>query len=216
MDFLTLLSETAQGYTAVLVVIDHLSKMAHFLLTRDDTGAVKTAQLFLDNIFKLHGLPRSITSDQDRQFMFLFWKELFNLLGTKLHISITKYLETDGQSKHTIQTLEEYLHTFVSYNQKDWDLKLPLGEFFYNASTQDSTHLPPFQVVNNHLPYIPATLLAVSFDKPLKPETKTFLKNINSTLSTCQTILQQLKFTTPLYKFLKPTPTEVEARKNAI
>jgi hypothetical protein len=215
MDFLTPLPETARGYTAVLVVIDRLSKMAHFLPTRDDAGAVKTAQLFLDNIFKLYGLPRSITSNQDGQFMSIFWKELFNLLGTKLRMSTTKHPETDRQSERTIQTLEEYLHTFISYNQKDWDLKLPLGEFSYNASTQDSTHFPPFQVVNNHLPYTPATLLAAPLDKPLKPETKTFLKNINSTLSTCQTILQQLKFTIPPYRFLKPTPIETEARKNA-
>jgi hypothetical protein len=215
MDFLTKLPETSQGHTAILVVVYRLSKRAHFLATRDNDDAVATTRTFLDNIFKLHGMPRSITLDQDGCFVSTFWKKLCGLLGTKLRMSTTKHPQTDGQSERTIQTLEEYLRSFISYNQKDWDQKLSLAEFAYNASTFDTTKLTPFQVDNNHQPYTPTALLAMPENEVFAPKTKQLLKTINTTLTTCQNTLKTLKLQLLPPKPENPTTLKQIARANA-
>jgi hypothetical protein len=92
-----------------MVVVDRLSKMAHFIPTRDDANAPGTTRLFLDNIYKLHGMPDLVTSDRDSKFVSNFWQEFFRYLSTKLKLSSSKYLQTNGQFERTIQTLEEYL-----------------------------------------------------------------------------------------------------------
>lgn len=87
MDFLTHLPQTQKGHTAIMVVVDRYSKMAHFIPTKDIATATQTAQLFLDHIFRIHGLPNDFVSDQDSKFTSLFWKTLWTLLGTKLKMA---------------------------------------------------------------------------------------------------------------------------------
>ena len=143
----------------ILIVVDRLSKMAHFIPIKGDGKAPEVAKLFRQHIFRLHGMPSTITSVRDGRFVSDFWTELLHLLGTKLSIASTKHPETDGQSERTIQTLEEYLRSYIKYDQKDWDEHLDLAEFAYNSSVHSSTKLSPFQVDGNHQPYTPISLL---------------------------------------------------------
>ena len=121
MDFLTHFPLTQHGHSAIYVVVDRLSKMAHFIPTHDNATPEYTAKLFLDHIIKLHGVSKSIVSDRDGKFTSDFWIQLFKYLGTNLDMSSARHPETDGQTEKTIQTLEAYLRQYISYNQKDWD-----------------------------------------------------------------------------------------------
>ena len=108
MDFIDSLP-MSQGKTSILVVVDRLSKLAHFLPLAHPYTAPQIAQLFLDNIYKLHGLPKSIVSDRDRIFMSLFWKSLFEKLHVQLKMSSAYHPQTDGQTEVVNKCLEGYL-----------------------------------------------------------------------------------------------------------
>src|SRR5215471_19348643 len=105
MDFVTGLPLTARHFDTVLVIVDKLSKMAHFIPTSHDISAHETAWLFVTNIFRLHGMPHSIISDRDGRFTSDFWQALFDILGCSLRMSSSYHSQTDGQSERTIQVL---------------------------------------------------------------------------------------------------------------
>ena len=92
-----------------MVVIDRLTKVGHFIALAHPFSAKQVAQIFLDNIFRLHGLPESIVSDRDRIFTSTFWSELFKLVGTELHYSSAYHPQSDGQSEKVNQCVESYL-----------------------------------------------------------------------------------------------------------
>ena len=96
MDFLEGLPNS-KGMTVIWVIVDRLNKYAHFLSLAHPYTAASIAKMFLDNTYKLHGLPRMIVSDKDKVFISKFWQELFKLLGTQLHLSTSYHPQTDGQ-----------------------------------------------------------------------------------------------------------------------
>ena len=118
-DFITKLP-LAQGYNAILVVVDRLTKMAHFVPTTERTSAEGLARLFRDNIWKLHGLPDSIISDRGPQFTAGIMKELNRMLGIKTKLSIAFHPQTDGQTERMNQELEQYLRMFIDHQQEQW------------------------------------------------------------------------------------------------
>lgn len=144
MDFITALPKTKRGHDAILVVVDRLTKMAHFIPTTTDASAKFTANLFLDNIVKLHGLPKCIVSDRDSKFTSNFWKELHAILDVKLALSTAFHPQTDGQTERTNRTLEQMLRCFISYKQDNWDELLSTSEFAYNSHKSSSTNKSPF------------------------------------------------------------------------
>ena len=116
-DFITKLP-LAQGYDLILVVVDRLTKMVHFIPTIERTSAEGLARLFRDNVWKLHGLPESIISDRGLQFITGLIRELNRMLGIKSKILTTFYPQTDGQTKRVNQELEQYLRMLIDYRQE--------------------------------------------------------------------------------------------------
>jgi transposase InsO family protein len=160
MDFITCLPETTAGFDAIMVVVDRLSKMAHFIPCVGTIDAPEAAQLFFANIFRAHGLPKSIVSDRDSKFTSNFWRALFQLTGTSLDMSTARHAQTDGQTERLNRTLEEMLRAFVTYDMRNWDDLLPALEFAYNDSVQESTRCTPFYANYGYHPHSPLGLLA--------------------------------------------------------
>ena len=111
-DLVTDLPES-HGYSAVAVFVDRLTKFVIFVSCQKELDAVGYTRLFVDNVFRILGIPRAIISDRDPRFLSQFWQELFRLLGTNLCMSTAYHLETDGQSKVSICTLENFLRPYV-------------------------------------------------------------------------------------------------------
>ena len=138
----------AQGYDSILVVVDRFTKMAHFIPTTEKTSAEGLAQLFRDNIWKLHGLPDSIISDRKPQFMAGIIKELNQMLGIDTKLSTAFHPQIDGQTERINQELEQYLRMFIDHRQEQWPEWLGTTEFIYNNKVHMGTKVLPFQV--NH------------------------------------------------------------------
>jgi hypothetical protein len=120
MDFIVGLPKSSNKII-IMVVADHLSKYAHFCALQHPFTACTLAQVFMDNIFKLHGMPHSIVSDRDPTFTGNFWQELFKLQGTQLHLSTAYHPQIDGQTEIVNKCLETYLRYFASNRQHQWD-----------------------------------------------------------------------------------------------
>jgi len=143
-DFITKLP-LAQGYDSVLVVVDRLTKMAHFIPTTEKTTAGGLARLFRDNVWKLHGLPESIISDRGPQFAAGVMRELNAMLGIDSKLSTAFHPQTDGQTERMNQELEQYLRMFIDHRQEQWPEWLGTAEFAYNNKVQTSTKVSPFK-----------------------------------------------------------------------
>ena len=120
------------------VIVDRLTKSAHFFGSADNLHSRGILQLYIREIVRLHGVPISIISDQDPKFMDHFWKGFQQVMGTQLMMSTTFHPQTDGQLEMTIQTLENMLQACVFDLKGSWEEHLPLVEFVYNNSYQVS------------------------------------------------------------------------------
>ena len=129
----------AQGYNIILVVCDYLTKMVHFILTMEKTSAAGLAQLFRDNIWKLHGLPKSIISDRGAQFIAGMMRKLNERLGIKTKLSMAYHPQANGQTKHINQELKQYLRMLVDHRQEQWPEWLGMAEFVYNNKKHTMT-----------------------------------------------------------------------------
>ncbi|GJW73880.1 putative reverse transcriptase domain-containing protein [Tanacetum coccineum] len=147
MDFVTKLPKTTNGYDTIWVIVDRLTKSAHFLPMRETDPMEKLMKLYMKEVVTRHGVPVSIISDRDGRFTSLFWKALNKALGTRLDMSTAYHPETDGQSERTIQTLEDMLRACVLDFGKNWDRHLPLVEFSYNNSYHTSIKAAPFEAL---------------------------------------------------------------------
>ncbi len=160
MDFIVQLPLTQQGYDAIVVFVDRLTKRAHFCPTHTSVTAPEVAKIFFSNIFKNHGLPQVIVSDRDTKFTSRFWKTLFEQMGTKLAMSTAFHPQTDGQTERLNRTLEEMLRAYATYKQDRWDEYLPAAEFAYNNSKQYSTGFTPFELDCGQHPNTPVSIAA--------------------------------------------------------
>ncbi|GJX15460.1 putative reverse transcriptase domain-containing protein [Tanacetum coccineum] len=113
IDFITKLPKTTNDYDTIWVIVDHLTKSAHFLPMRETDPMERLMKLYMKEVVTRHGVPVSIISDRDGRFTLLFWKALHKALGTRLDLSTAYHPETDGQSERTIQTLEDMLRACV-------------------------------------------------------------------------------------------------------
>jgi hypothetical protein len=126
MDFITGLPKSSNK-SVIMVVVDRLSKYAHFCALQHPFTSSIVAQLFMDQVFNLHGILHSIVSDRSPTFTSNFWQELFKLQGTQLHLNTTYHPKTDGQTEVVNKCLETYLRCFASENKNQWAQWLPLA-----------------------------------------------------------------------------------------
>ncbi|WZY72146.1 hypothetical protein YC2023_004386 [Brassica napus] len=147
MDFVTGLPTTLGGRNAIWVIVDRLTKSAHFIAIKKTDGADQLAQIYLREIVRLHGVPVSIVSDRDTKFTSAFWKAFQKALGTKVHMSTAYHPQTNGQSESTIQTLEDMLRACVLDWEGNWGKYLPLAEFAYNNSYHSSIEMAPYEAL---------------------------------------------------------------------
>ena len=131
-------------HDAIMNVVDSAGKWGHFIPTTTTTIALGAAWLFLQNVWKLHGLPHSVVSNHGPQFVAEFTWELYQLLGITLSTTTTYYPWGDGQTEWVNQELEQYLQIFVNEHQDDWHELLPLAEFQYNNHVHSRTQQTPF------------------------------------------------------------------------
>jgi len=137
-DFITKLP-LAQGYDSILVVVDQLTKMVHFILTTEKTSAEGLVRLFRDNVWKLHRLPESIILDRGPQFAAGLMRELNRMLEIMSKLSMAFHPQTDRQMERMIQELEQYLRMFINHRQEQWPEWLGTAEFAYNNKVHSST-----------------------------------------------------------------------------
>jgi len=143
-DFITKLP-LAQGYNSILVVVDRLTKIVHFIPTTEKTLAEGLARLFRDNVWKLHGLLESIISDRGLQLMAGLMRELNRMLGIESKLSTVFHPQTDRQMERVNQELEQYLRMFIDHRQEQWPDWLGTAEFAYNNKMHSSTKTLPFK-----------------------------------------------------------------------
>ena len=172
MDFIEGLPPSS-GKHCILVVIDRLSKNAHFIPLSHPYTAIEVAQAYLDNIFKLHGLPKDIVSDIDPTFLSEVWKELFRVHGVDLRYSTAYHPQTDGQTEITNKTLETYLRCMTAETPQTLGKWLPLAEWWYNTTYHSAIRSTPFEIVYGqppplHLPYLPVESTSTLVDRSLR------------------------------------------------
>ncbi|GJY58493.1 putative reverse transcriptase domain-containing protein [Tanacetum coccineum] len=147
MGFVIKLPKTSSGHDTIWVIVDRLTKSAHFIPTREIDSMDTLTRLYIKEIVSRHGVPISIISDRDSHFTSRFWQSLQSALGTQLEMSTTYHPENDRQSKRTIQTLEDMLRACVIDFGKGWERHLPLVEFSYNNSYHASIKATLFEAL---------------------------------------------------------------------
>ena len=161
MDFIEWLP-VSQGHDTILVVVDRLTKMALFIPTHSNDDAPRLARHFLEHVFSKHGTPSDIVSDRGKHFVSRFWASLCTLLGIQSNLSTAYHPETDRQTKHTNQILEQYLRMYINYEQDDWATLLPYAKFTYNNTPQSATGVSPFFANKGYHPSIEVNVEQVS------------------------------------------------------
>lgn len=151
MDFIDGLPQSHK-YNSILVVVDKFTRYAHFLPLSHPFTAAKVANSYLDNIYKLHGLPAAIISDRDPVFTSHFWRELFRIIGTELNMSTPYHPQTDGQTERVNQCLEVYLRCCIDACPNKRSQYLALAEFWYNSSYHSALKTSPFAALYSHEP----------------------------------------------------------------
>nr|GEU84734.1 putative reverse transcriptase domain-containing protein [Tanacetum cinerariifolium] len=145
--FITKLPKTQSGNDTIWVVVDRLTKSAHFLSMKETDPMDKLTNLYLKEVVTRHGIPVSIICDRDPRFTSNFWKAFQKAMGTRLDMSTAYHPEADGKRKRTIQTLEDMLRACVIDFGNGWERNLPVVKFSYNNSYHASIKAAPFEAL---------------------------------------------------------------------
>jgi hypothetical protein len=187
MDFIVQLPKTKQGHDAIYVVVDRLTKMVHLIPTYTSVKASEVADLFRNNVWKLHGDPKHFVTDRDSKFTSKFWQDLQRLLGISSHMSTAFHPQSDGQTERTNRILEDMLRHYVSPHQDNWDELLPCAEFAINNSYQESIKTTPFKLNTGREP---RTKLSWSLKIPSKlPAVEEYISSMQNALAAAKSAL---------------------------
>ena len=160
MEFIMALPLTCRGHSAILTFVDSLTKYVHLVPTTVHVDSRETARFYVDHVFAVHGLSKTIVCDRDPRFTFTFFKEVFNVLGMELNMSTANRPQTNGMTERVNRILEVTLKAFVNHRQNDWDELFSLCEFAINNSDQASTGNTPFFLNHGCHPITPPSLVA--------------------------------------------------------
>jgi transposase InsO family protein len=138
---------TARKKDSIWVIVDRLTKTAHFIAVHTTYSVQDYAELYIDQIVCPHGIPKTIVSDRGTQFVARFWEQLHESLGTKLIRSSSYHPQTDGQTVRVNQIVDDMLRASIMHFDKSWDKCLSLAEFSYNNSYQASLKMAPFEAL---------------------------------------------------------------------
>ena len=155
LDFITHLPETPRGFTQIMVAVDTLTKLAHFVPSKMTDTAGDIASLYVQTIFCHHGWPKVLITDRDPKFTDAFWRGLCLQLGIRQAMSTAHHHETVGQTERMNRVLEEMLRHFINEDQDNWDVLLPCAEFAVNNSYQASIGTTPFYLTYGYHPSTP-------------------------------------------------------------
>jgi len=153
MDFIEQLPSST-SFTAILVMVDRLSKQAIFIPTHDTITSPELTKLFLLHVFSKHGVPTHVTSDHSTEFVSHFFQSLGKALDMHLHFTSSYHPEGDGQTEWSNQMLEQYLRIYCNYQQDNWADLLPLVEFAYNNTPSATTAVSLFFANKGYHPNI--------------------------------------------------------------
>jgi hypothetical protein len=138
MDFIVGLPDTQARYDSIWVIVDHLTKVSHFIPVKTTYSGAKLAELYMSIIVCLHGILKKIMSNRGSQFTSKFWEKLYESMDTKLNFSLAYHPQMDGQTERTNQILEDMLRACALRYGKSWNKSLPYAEFSYNNSIEMS------------------------------------------------------------------------------
>jgi transposase InsO family protein len=147
MDFIVGLPRTQSGYDSIWVIVDRLTKVAHFIPIKTTYSGPQLAELYMSRIVCLHGVPKKIMADRGTQFTSKLWERLHETLDTQLLFSSAYHPQTDGQTERVNQILEDMLRACALQYGRSWDKSLPYPEFSYNNSYQESLKMAPFEML---------------------------------------------------------------------
>ena len=145
MDFIVIFPLTTRRHNSIFVIVDTLTKSAHFIPMRTTYQVPNIDRVFVSEIVRLHGVPKRIISNQGSVFTGRFWTSFQEALGTQLNIITNYHNEIDGNKKRMNQVLECMLHMYVMDQHKDWEEFLPLVKIVYNNSYQSTITVEPFE-----------------------------------------------------------------------
>ncbi|KAG2907479.1 hypothetical protein PC117_g20208 [Phytophthora cactorum] len=158
LDFVFRLPADDRGNIGILVFVCRLSKMVHLAPVPDTVTGEHAARLFVDDVFRHHGLPETFVSDRDPRFTAAFWQTLFQLLGTRLHMSTADHPQADGQTERVNQVLEDTLRSVCAVAPRTWSERLPVVEFTLNNAVHASAGFTPFYLNGMRHSRVPLTL----------------------------------------------------------
>ena len=184
LDFVTGLPKS-NNCDAILVVVDRLTKRSHFIPTVKEIDAPLTARLFMQNIVKLHGVPKTVVSDRDIRFVSAFWRSLHNILGSQLQMSTSNHPQTDGQTERVNRILNNLLRSYCYQEHDTWTNYLDMVEFAYNSSYQKSIDTTPFMADLGYQPTLP-----LFRDLSLQPNYHAGVEDLGTKLKAIQTRIQ--------------------------
>jgi hypothetical protein len=150
MDFIVGLPRTQSGYDSISVIMEQLTKVAHFIPVKTTYSGPQLGELYMSRIVCLHGVPKKIVSDRGTQFTSKFWERLHKTLDTQLRFSSAYHPQTDGQTERVNQILEDMLRACVLQYGRSWDKSMSYAKFSYNNSYQESLKMTPFEMLYGH------------------------------------------------------------------